>query len=52
MRPPVQFERPIGDAFVTLEEGERLFQYLVEASIPGRAAGYPNGSPTDPDERN
>jgi hypothetical protein len=22
------------------------------ASIPGRAAGYPNGSPTDPDERN
>ena len=21
------------------------------ASIPGRAAGYPNGSPTDPDER-
>ena len=22
------------------------------ASIPGRAAGYPNGSPTDADERN
>jgi len=22
------------------------------ALIPGRAAGYPNGSPTDPDERN
>jgi hypothetical protein len=21
------------------------------ASIPGRVAGYPNGSPTDPDER-
>jgi hypothetical protein len=29
-------------------EGTRITVY----DVPGRAAGYPNGSPTDPDERN
>ena len=27
-------------------------QFLDIHELPGRAAGYPNGSPTDPDERN
>jgi hypothetical protein len=34
----------------SVRQGTAYFGVHVEASIPGRAAGYPNGSPTDPDE--
>jgi hypothetical protein len=39
---------------ITLKKREaenEIWPIQLSASIPGRAANYPNGSPTDPDER-